>query len=186
MWPRGTHRRALRTSKPRHLSPPGGSHSSARRANFTDFYLTSSPLSAVTWIVRVRNLIRVAAFARLLGCDAQTVRRLDSLGLFAPRRNRAGHPGLRARGSRDGAAPGDYQGPAESVARRQSGSASPTALGGSAKCTLGTRGTSIDALTGGRTDREGAPARYGGASGPPSPSIVFGCVGLSTGIPWGF
>jgi hypothetical protein len=42
-------------------------------------------------IAVMRNFIKIGAFARILGCDAQTIRRLDRLGLFAPRRDRAGH-----------------------------------------------------------------------------------------------
>lgn len=39
----------------------------------------------------MKNFIKVGLFAKLLDCDPQTVRRLDRLGLFAPRRDRAGH-----------------------------------------------------------------------------------------------
>lgn len=39
----------------------------------------------------MKNFIKVGVVARILNCDQQTVRRLDRLGLFAPRRDRAGH-----------------------------------------------------------------------------------------------
>lgn len=39
----------------------------------------------------MKNLIKIGVLARLLACDQQTIRRYDRAGLFAPRRDRAGH-----------------------------------------------------------------------------------------------
>jgi DNA-binding transcriptional MerR regulator len=39
----------------------------------------------------MNNFIKIGVVARILDCDQQTIRRYDRLGLFAPRRDRAGH-----------------------------------------------------------------------------------------------